>query len=94
MDAIVFGAARGDDDDRCADSFGARCLDHAPAVALRKHQIEHHDVGTLEAQAGEALLALADHHGVEPGRGEMPCHALGDDAVVFDDQDFGHTRLE
>src|SRR6185312_11918128 len=32
-----------------------------------------------------------DDEGVEAGRGEVAGHAVGDDAVVLDDEDFGHV---
>ena len=52
--AVVLGAARGDDDDRRADPLGPRGLDQLPAVELRQHQVEHADVGVLEAQPRRA----------------------------------------
>ena len=58
-----------------------------------KHQVEDADVGLLEAEPRQALLALADDDGVESGRGQMPGHPVGDHRVVLDDQDLGHTRL-
>ena len=89
--AVVLGAARGDDDDRRADALAARLLDHLPAVEAGQHQVEHADVGTLEAQPGQAGLAVGDADGVEPGRLEVTRHALGDDVVVLDDQDLRHA---
>ena len=94
MHAVVLGAAGRDDDDRCGDALRARLLDHAPAVTLGKHQVEDDDIGAFESKSRQTLLALADDDGIEPRGGEMARHALSDDAVVFDDQDFGHTRPE
>src|SRR6185437_15696621 len=58
---------------------------------LGQHQVEHADVGLLVAKSGEAELAAPDDEGVEAGRGEVAGHAVGDDAVVLDDEDFGHV---
>jgi hypothetical protein len=63
----------------------ARGLDHAPAVTFREHQVEHDDIGMLEAEPCQPLFPLADHYGVEARRRKMTCHAFGDDGVVFDD---------
>ena len=52
-----------------------------------KHQVEHADVGALEAKAGEPGLAVGDAHRIESGGLEVTRHALCDDVVVFDDQD-------
>ena len=57
---VVLGAAGGDDDDRRADALAARLLDHLPAVEAREHQVEHADVGALEAEPGEPGLAVRD----------------------------------
>ena len=88
--AVVLGAAGRDDDDRRADSLAARLLDHLPAVEAGQHQVEHADVGPLEAQPGETGLAVRDAHRVEAGGLQMARHALGDDVVVLDDQDLRH----
>ena len=88
--AVVLGAARGDDDDRRADPFGACRLDQLPAVELGKHQVEHADVGVLEPEARETELAPADDDRIEPCRDEMARHPVGDHVVVLDDQDLGH----
>ena len=93
VDAVVLRAARADDDDRRPDALGPRALDHAPAVALRQHQVEDDDVGRLVAERGQALLALRRPPGLVPGGGEVVDHRLGDDLVVFDDQDLGHTGI-
>ena len=79
---------------RRRDPFRPSLLDHAPAVTAREHQVEHDDVGPLEPQAREPLVALACDHGIEPSRGKVPCHSVGNDGIVLDDQDFGHTRFE
>ena len=55
-----------------------------------KHQVEHADVGSLVAEAGEAGLAVRDPDRVEARRLEVAGHALGDDVVVLDDQDLRH----
>ncbi len=88
--AVVLGAAGGDDDDRRADSLAAGLLDHLPAVEAREHQVEHADIGALEAEAGKPGLAVGDAHRVESGGLEVARHALGDDVVVLDDQDLRH----
>ena len=85
--AVVLRPARRDDDDRRADSLGAGGLDQLPAVELRQHQVEHADVGRLEAETGQPELAAADDERVEAGGGEMTCHRVGDHVVVLDDQD-------
>ena len=85
--AVVLGAARRDDDDRRADPLGPRGLDQLPAVELGKHQVEHADVGVLEAQPGQPELAAPDHDRVEAGGREVAGHAVGDHAVVLDDED-------
>ena len=87
----MLGAAGGDDDDRRADSLAARLLDHLPAVEPRQHQVEHADVGPLEAEAREPGLAVRDADGVETGGLEVTRHPLGDHVVVLDDQDLGHA---
>ena len=89
--AVVLGAARRDDDDRRADPFVARLLDHAPAVDAGEHEVEDADVRPLVAQTSEPGLAVRDPHGVEPSRLEVPRHPASDDVVVFDDQDFRHA---
>ena len=91
MHAVVLGAPRRDDDDRRADPLRARRLDQLPAVELRQHQVEHADVRVLEAQPRQPELAAPDHDRVEPGRREMPRHAVGDHVVVLDDQDLAHA---
>ena len=88
--AVVLRAAGGDDDDRRADPFVSRLLDHAPAVDAGEHEVEDADVGPLVAQAREPGLAVRDADGVEPGRLEVARHPASDDVVVFDDQDFRH----
>ena len=90
VDAVVLGAARGDDDDRRADSLAPRLLDHLPAVEAGQHQVEHADVRPLVAQPRKAGLAVRDPDGVEPRRLEMTRHPLGDQVVVLDDQDLRH----
>ena len=55
-----------------------------------EHQVEHADVGALEAEAGEPGLAVGDADRVEAGGLEVARHALGDDVVVLDDQDLRH----
>ena len=52
--AVQLAAARAHDDDRYADAFLARGLDHAPAVELGKHQVEHADVGAARSAAARA----------------------------------------
>ena len=90
VDAVVLGAAGADDDDRRADPFSARMLDHLPPVEPGQHQVEHADVRLLVAEAGEPGLAVRDADGVEAGHGQVPGHALGDDVVVLDDQHLHH----
>ena len=89
----MLGAAGGDDDDRRADAFSARLLDHLPAVEAGEHEIEDAHVGSLEAQSREPGLAVRDTDRVEAGGLEVTRHALGDDVVVFDDQDGCHVEI-
>ena len=56
---VVLGAARRDDDDRRADSLATRLLDHLPAVEPGEHQVEHADVGPLEAQSRQPVSPFA-----------------------------------
>ncbi len=65
-------------------------LDELPAVAPRQHEVEDTDVGLLEAQPRQALLAARRRGRVEPGGLEMLHHPACDDLVVLDDQDLGH----
>ena len=90
----MLGAAGADDDDRGPDALLARGLDHAPAVTARQHQVEHDDVGPLEAKSCESHVTLAGDDRVEAGGREVLRHPVSDDGVVLDDQDFGHTRCE
>ena len=94
MNPVVLRAPRADDDDRRGDPLGAGFLNHTPAVSFREHEIEYEDVRPFEPQPRETLLSLADHDGIEPGRRKMARHAVRDDGVILDDQDFGHTRRE
>ena len=91
VDAVVLGAARGDDDDRRADPLVAGGLDELPAVNAREHQIEHADVGLLVAKPRETLRPVPDGHRIEAGGAEMARHSLGDDLVVLDDQNLRHA---
>src|SRR6478736_6169251 len=91
--AVVLGAAGRHHQDRRADPFGARLFDQRPAVEPGQHQVEHEHVGALVAQPGEPDLACADAHRVEPRRGQVLRHAVGDRVVVFDDEDLGHAIL-
>ena len=72
----------------------ARRLDQLPAVELGKHQVEHADVGVLEAQACEPELAPADDDRVEAGGIEVTRHAVRDHVVVLDDQDLAHATYD
>ena len=92
MHPVVLGAARRHDDDRRPDSLAAGVLDQLPAVGPREHQVDNADVRPLEAQPREAGGAVLDAYRVETGCREMVRHAVGDDGVVFDDQDLRHTR--
>jgi Histidine kinase-, DNA gyrase B-, and HSP90-like ATPase/His Kinase A (phospho-acceptor) domain len=91
VNAIVFGAPCRHDDDRRANSFGARGLDQLPPVELRQHQIENTDIGVLEPQPREAKLAPSHDDRVEAGSNEVLGHPVRDHIVVFNDQDPGHT---
>ena len=82
--------ARRDDDDRGADPLRPRLLDHLPAVHPGEHQVEHADVGALEAEAGQPRLAVRDADRVEAGGLEVTRHAARDHVVVLDDQDLRH----
>ena len=66
-------------------------LDQVPTVGPRQHEVDDADVRLLEAKARKALSAVGHAKGVEAGCGEMACHPLRDDLVVFDDQDGRHT---
>ena len=90
MHAVVLGTARGDDDDRSRDPFGAHRLDQLPAVEAGEHEIEDARVGLLVSESRESLLAVGDPDRVESGRAEVSRHPLGDDLVVFDDEHLGH----
>ena len=87
MDPVVLGAAGGDDDDRRADSLVPCLLDDLPAVEPGEHQVEHADVRALEAKPRQSGLAVGDADRIESGGLEVTRHPLGDDVVVFDDQD-------
>jgi hypothetical protein len=89
-DAVDLAAARADDDDRSADAFLARGLDHAPAVELGEHQVEHAHLRALVAETCERRSAVGDPDRVEPGGTHVTRHAVGDDLVVLDDQDLRH----
>ena len=91
MDAVVLGAAGGDDDDRRADALAARGLDQLPPVGAGQHQVEHADVGPLESQSREPGLAVRDSERVEARIRQVARHALRDDVVILDDQDLGHA---
>ncbi len=88
--AIVLRAARRDDDDRRADALAANGLDEVPAVEPGQHEVEDADVGVLEAEPSESLLAARRRGSVEPGGLEVLHHPACDDLVVLDDQDLGH----
>jgi len=88
--AVVLRPPRRDDHDRRADPFRPGRLDQLPPVELREHEVENADIRVLEAEAGEPELAAAHDDRVEPGSGQVPGHAVCDDAVVLDDQDPGH----
>ena len=89
----MLGATRTDDDDRRADPLAARLLDHAPAVDAGKRPVEDADVGLLVTGPGEAGLAVRDSDRVEAGSRQVARHALGDDVVVLDDQNFRHIGI-
>ena len=67
-------------------------LDQPPPVHPGQHQVDDADVRSLEAQTAEARVAVADHLRVEAREREVVRHRLGDDVVVFDDQDLRHTE--
>jgi hypothetical protein len=90
--AVVLCAAGADDDDRRSDPFAADCLDDAPAVDARQHQVEHTDVRLAVAKCRQAGLALVDDGWLEAGHGEMLRHAAADYSVVFDDENAGHDE--
>ncbi len=83
---------RGHDDDRRADPLVPRVLDQLPAVGPREHEVDDADVGPLEPQSCEAGGAVLHADGIKARLCEVPRHAVGDDGVVFDDQDLRHTR--
>jgi hypothetical protein len=87
---ILFASARADDHHRSADPLRAGSLDQLPAVQCREHKVDHADIRPLEAEAREPCLSVGHEIGLEAGRSEVARHALGDDLVVLDDQDFRH----
>jgi len=92
--AVVLRAPRADDHDRSADSFGARRLDHPPAVHARQHQVEDAHIRLLVAQAREAGLALVHPKRIESRSVEMARHPARDDVVVLDDENLRHVYLD
>ena len=90
MHPVVLGAARAHDHDRSADSLRARRLDQLPAVEAGEHQIEYADVGPLEPQPRQALLAALHLERIEPRCGQVPRHPLRDNLVVLDYEHLGH----
>ena len=66
-------------------------LDQTPSVHPGEHQVDDADIGRLEAQTAEARVAVRDDLRVEVRQREVVRHGLGDDVVVFDDQDLRHT---
>ena len=91
VDPVVLGAARRHDDDRSPDPLAACLLDHLPAVEPGQHQIEHADVGPLEAESRQTRLPVRHADCVEAGRLQVARHPLSDDVVVLDDQDLCHA---
>ena len=90
VDAVVLGAARGDDDDRRRRSPRRGRLDQLPAVEPGQHQVEHAASGFSKRSRARPDLAAPDHDRVEPRGAEVTRHAMGDHLVVLDDQDLRH----
>ncbi len=91
MHPVVLGAACAHHDDRNADPLAAGGLDQPPPVDSRQHQIEHADVGSLEAQSRESGLTFAHPRRVKSGCGQVADHALADKLVVFNYEYLAHV---
>jgi hypothetical protein len=90
---VVLGTACADDDYGRADPFGARRLDHPPAVDAGQHEVEHADVRLLVPQPCEPGLPLVDPERIEPGSVQMARHPSRDHVVVLDDENLRHGHL-
>ena len=73
------------------DNDDTRDLDQLPPVGPGEPQVQNADVRSLEPQPREPGLAVRDAERVEARVREVARHALGDDVVILDDQDFGHA---
>jgi hypothetical protein len=85
-DALIDGAARGEDEDRGADTLRAEALDQLEAVDVGEGEVDDHSV--VDAFEGEAFGFGSVGAGVDAkaGFGEGPGKKLTNGGVIFDDE--------
>src|SRR5262249_50650689 len=64
---------------------------HVQSGAARQHQVEHDTVKALRKDEPEAFLAVGGCDDLVTLRAQPALQATEDFALVFDDQDAGHT---
>ena len=85
-DALVDGAARGEDEDGRGDSLGAEALDQLQAVDVGEGEVD--DERVVDAFEGEPLgfAAVGASVDAKAGFGERAGEKLANGGVIFDDE--------
>ena len=83
-------SARRQKDHRHLRDF-ADVIEHLEAAALRQHQIEKHQIGTLRVKETDRLFAVAGGDGLEVFVAQIDLETLAQSRFILDDENFRHA---